>query len=136
VRQTTHSVSRPDNVIDLSAGLIAVGLLALVYLGASGIPRILLALGFAFFVPGRAVVTNWPRMSDWSEVAMPMVLSLALMALLATITLWAHVWRPMALFQAVAWLSLAGLCLGIARRNRRRPDREARQRDSQLRRSA
>ena len=116
--------------------ILLCGLLALVYLGASGIPRILLALGFAFFVPGRAVVTNWPRMSDWSQVAMPMVLSLALMTLLVTITLWANVWRPMALFQVVTWLSLAGLCLGIARRNRRLPDREARQRDSQLRRSA
>jgi hypothetical protein len=136
VRQTTRSASRPDNVIDLSAGLIAVGLLVLVYLGASGIPRILLALGFTFFVPGRAVVTNWPRMSGWSEVAMPMVLSLAFMALLATITLWSHVWRPMDLFQAVAWLSLAGLCLGIARRYQRRPHRETRQQDSRLRRSA
>jgi hypothetical protein len=136
VRQTTHSASRPDNLIDVSAGLIAAGLLALVYLGASGILRILLALGFAFFVPGRAVVTNWPRMSGWSEVAMPIVLSLAFMTLLATITLWTHVWRPMDLFQAVAWLSLAGLCLGIARRNRRRPDQEAWQRDSRLRRSA
>jgi hypothetical protein len=135
VSQTTYSAPRSDNVIDLSAGLIAVGLLALVYLGASGIPRILLTLGFAFFVPGRAVVTNWPRMSGWSEVAIPMVLSLALIALLATITLWIHVWRPMDLFQAVAWLSLAGLCLGIARRNRRRRGKDACQQDSRSQRS-
>ena len=112
-------------MLDESAALIAAGLLALSYLGESGLPRILLALGFAFFVPGRAIVTNWPRMASWSKVAMPMVLSLALLTLLATITLWAHVWKPMDLFQAEAWLSVAGLCLGIVRRNTHRPDDDA-----------
>jgi hypothetical protein len=135
VRETPHSAWQLGNVLDLSAGLIAVGLLALAYLGESGLPRILLALAFTFFVPGRAIVTNWPRMISWSEVAMPMVLSLALLTLLATITLWARVWKPMDLFQAEAWLSLAGLCLGIARRNRRQPDRRARQPESWSRRS-
>jgi hypothetical protein len=116
-----------DNALDLSAGLIAVGLLTLSYLSESGLLRILLAVGFVFFVPGRAIVTNWPRMTSWSKVAMPIVLSLALLTLLATITLWANVWKPMDLFQAEAWLSLAGLCLGIARRNTHRPDNDARQ---------
>jgi hypothetical protein len=125
VSEAPHSASLPSNVLDLSACLIAASLLALSYLGATGLPRILLALGFAFFVPGRAIVTNWPRMVSWSEVAMPMVLSLTLLTILATITLWAHVWKPLDLFQAEAWLSLAGLCIGIGRRNRRHPDREA-----------
>jgi hypothetical protein len=116
-----------DNALDLCAGLIAFGLLALSYLGESGLIRILLALAFAFFVPGRAVVTNWPRMTSWSKVAMPVVLSLALLTLAATITLWAHVWKPMDLFQAEAWLSIAGLCLGVARRNTHPPDADARQ---------
>lgn len=134
VRETPYLASQLGNVLDLSAGLIAVGLLALSYLGESGLPRILLALGFALFVPGRAIVTNWHRMASWSEAAMPMVLSLALLTLLATITLWAHVWKPMDLFQVEAWLSLAGLGLGIARRNRHRPDHQARQPESWSRR--
>lgn len=120
MEETSHPVSHMGNMLDLAAGLIAVGLLGLFYTGQSGLPRILLALAFAFFVPGRAVVTNWPRMASWSEVAMPMVLSLALLTLLAMSTLWAHVWKPMDLFQLEAWLSLAGLCLGILLRNRRR----------------
>jgi uncharacterized membrane protein HdeD (DUF308 family) len=127
VQEAPHSIPGLDNALDLSAGLIAIGLLALSYLGESGILRIALTLGFAFFVPGRAIVTNWPRMTSWSKVAMAMVLSLALLTLLATITLWADVWKPMDLFQAEAWVSLAGLCLGIARRNRYRPDDDARQ---------
>lgn len=127
VEDTPRSVSQVSNILDLSAGLIAVGLLAMLYTGQSGLPRVLLALAFAFFVPGRAVVTNWPRMASWSEVAMPMVLSLALLTLLATITLWAHVWKPIDLFQIEAWLSLTGLCLGIALRGRRRLSYPARQ---------
>jgi hypothetical protein len=124
-----------DNALDLSAGLIAVGLLALSYLGKSDLLRILLAVGFVFFVPGRAIVTNWPRMAAWSKVAMPIVLSLTVLTLLATITLWAHNWKPMDLFQAEAWLSLAGLCLGIGRRNRHRPHDDARRQDSGRQRS-
>ena len=119
VRQTTHSASLPDNVIDLSAGLVTGGLIALVYLGTAGIPRILLALAFVFFVPGRAIMTNWPEMIGWPGVAMPMILSVTFLTLLATVTLWAHVWQPVILFEVEAWLSLAGLCLGMARRNRR-----------------
>lgn len=110
-----------NDVLDLAAVLIAGSLLILIYLGQSGIPRILLAVGFAFFVPGRAIVSNWRRMRAWSEVAMPMVLSLSLLTFLAMITLWAHAWRPMGLFQGEAWLSMAGVCAGVARRNRRKP---------------
>jgi hypothetical protein len=127
VQEAPHPLLESDTALDLSAGLIAIGLLALSYLGESGLLRIVLTLGFVFFVPGRAIVTNWPRMTSWSKVAMPMVLSLALLTLLATTTLWADVWKPMDLFQAEAWLSLAGLCLGIARRNRYRPNDDARQ---------
>jgi hypothetical protein len=59
---------------------------------------------------------------SWSEVAMPMVFSHAILALLAAITLCAHVWGPVDLFRAEAWLSIAGLSVGLARRSRRRPD--------------
>lgn len=113
---------RLGDVLDLLAGLIAVGLITLTYAGRSGLPRILLALGFAFFVPGRAIVTNWPRAAQWSEAALSMVLSVAVLTLFATITLWAHLWHPLELLVVEAVASLAGLSLGIARRHRRRPD--------------
>src|SRR5580700_8738237 len=90
VQATSRPASQLGNVLDLSAGLVAAGLLVLSYLGESGPFRILLALLFVFFVPGRAIVINWPRMAAWSDVAMPMVLSLALLTLLATVALWAH----------------------------------------------
>lgn len=105
------------DLLDLSAALVAIGLLALVYGDRSGVPRILLALSFAFFVPGRAILTNWPRMAQWSEAAMAPVLSLASLALIAAATLWAHLWHPAILLSIEAWISIAGLGLGVARRH-------------------
>jgi hypothetical protein len=135
VQEAPHPGPELDNALDLSAGLVAIALLALTYLGQSDLLRILLTLGFALFVPGRAIVTNWPRMASWSKVAMPMVLSLTLLTLLATAALWAHIWKPMDLFRAEAWLSVAGLCLGVARRKRHRSDDAVRQPESWSRRS-
>lgn len=125
VHQTPHRVTQLDVVLDVCSCLVAVSLLAVLYAGQSGPARVLLALGFTFFVPGRTIVTNWPQMAGWSALAMPIVFSLALLTLIATISLWAHVWYPMDLFQIEAWLSLVGLCFGVARRNRRPPDRLA-----------
>ncbi len=117
------------DALDVLAGLIAVGLLVLVDRHGSGPSRLLLTLGFTLFVPGRAIVSNWPGMARWSEAAMPMVFSLAVLTLLAMIMLCARMWHPVSLFQAEAWLSLAGLCAGAARRHghRRRPGAAARQ---------
>jgi hypothetical protein len=105
------------DALDLLAAAVALGLIILVATGHTGAPRILLALGFAFFVPGRAIVTNWPRVAGWSQAALPMLLSIVVLTLAATTFLWAHLWSPMALFQAEAWLSLAGLAVGAARRH-------------------
>jgi hypothetical protein len=106
------------DALDVLAAALAVGLIVLVGTGHSGPPRALLALGFAFFVPGRAIVTNWRRVAGWAQATLPMILSIAVLTLVATTFLWAHLWNPMALFQAEAWLSLAGLAVGAARRHR------------------
>jgi hypothetical protein len=105
-------------VLDVLAAVIAVVLIAMVQANASGVARILLVLGFTFFVPGRAIVTNYPRMARWSDLGTSMVVSLGVLALLATVTLWAGFWHPLGLFQFEAVLSLAGLAAGIIRRRR------------------
>jgi hypothetical protein len=115
---------RLADALDLLSGLMAICLLGLVYAELSGILRTLLALAFTFFVPGRAIVTNWPRMARSSEPGMSIVLSVGVLTLLATITLWAHTWNPLALFQIEAWLSLLGLGAGIARRHMHRGARK------------
>jgi hypothetical protein len=113
-----------DGLLDLTAGLTAAALLVAYYTGQSGLPRLLLAVGFTFFVPGRAIVSTWPRMAAWSKVAMPVVLSLASLTLLATVSLWAHEWKPTELFEFEAFLSLALLSIGLIQRSRNR-DRSA-----------
>jgi hypothetical protein len=130
---TTHGPAvsgRPWQVgdaLDLLAALIAAGLIVLVHQGGSGPPRVLLALAFTFFVPGRAIVTNWRQTADWSEVAMPMLFSLAVLTLVAMVALWAHFWHPLGLFQAEAGLSLAALSIGVVRRHRYRSGIDVRQ---------
>jgi hypothetical protein len=107
------------DAIDLLSWLTAAGLIALVEQGGPSRARIVLAFGFAFFVPGRAIVSNVPGLARWSTAAMPVVLSVAALAIVATITLWLRVWHPVGIFEIEAWLSLAGLAAGIARRHRR-----------------
>lgn len=109
--------TRLADLLDLLAALIAAGLVVLTLAGRPSVARLLLSLAFLFFVPGRAIVTNWPRLGQWSVAAMPMVLSLAVLGLLASVTLWAHEWHPVGLFQAEAAGSIVALGVGALRRH-------------------
>lgn len=117
-RGTLAPAARRAEVLDVLAAVIAVALLVLVAADASGPLRILLVLAFTFFVPGRAIITNYPRMARWSDLGTSIVVSLGVLAFLATVTLWAGFWHPLGLFQVEAVLSLAGLAVGIVRRRR------------------
>jgi uncharacterized membrane protein len=105
-------------VLDLAAVLVAAALLFVVLVGWAGLPRLLLAVLFTFFVPGRAIVSNWPRMAAWAELAMNIGISLASLTLLALLTLWFRIWQPELLFVVEALLSLVGLGIAITRRRR------------------
>ena len=113
-----RAVAQWAEVLDLVAAIIAASLIAVIYLNRVGPGRIVLALGFIFFVPGRAIVANWPRMARWSEAAMPIVISLTVTGLMAMVALWVHLWRPLQIFEIEALLSLAALVLSITRRRR------------------
>jgi uncharacterized membrane protein len=113
------------DLIDALAGAATVALVVLDALNFTGPVRVLLALVFAFFVPGRATVSNWPRMANWSGIGMSVVLSLGFVALLATIMLWARYWHPLGLFSLEAILSLIGLGVAIIRRRRGQYDTTA-----------
>ena len=115
---TLAPAARRAEVLDVLAAVVAVALLLLVAANASGPLRILLVLVFTFFVPGRAIITNYPRMARWSDLGTSIVVSLGVLAFLATVTLWARFWHPLGLFQVEAVLSLAGLAVGIVRRRR------------------
>jgi uncharacterized membrane protein len=115
---------RRAEVLDLFAALIALALLVFVFASATGGARLLLTLVFTFFVPGHAIVSNWPRLADWSDLGMSIVLSLATLVLLATVSLWLQFWHPVGLFKLEAVLSLIGLGIGILRRRRLRKTTE------------
>lgn len=106
-----------SDALDGAAVIIACGLVAFNVTGIQGLPRLLLALGFLAFVPGRAVTTNWPRLAPWSEAAISMLFSLVILALLAAVTLWSHYWHPVGLMEAEAGVSLLGLAAAAARRH-------------------
>lgn len=114
------------DLLDLLAAIVAVGLLILAVTGRQGMPRILLSLAFLFFVPGRAIVSNWPRLAQWSQAAMSMVISLTVLALLATVTLWAHEWHPLGLLEAEGLACIGGLVLGTLRRHAHATQRSTR----------
>jgi hypothetical protein len=116
-RPPSPGVSRLGDTLDLCAAAVTTGLLAVIYLDRLGLPRVLLALGFTFFVPGRAIVSNWPRLAAWSEAAMAMLFSVGSLTLLAMVALWAHLWHPLDLLSIEAWLSLAALGVALARRH-------------------
>ena len=107
-----------SEVLDLLAGLVAAALLLVVFVDWGGPARLLLALLFTFFVPGRAIVSNWPRMAEWAGIGMSVALSIGLLTLLATVCLWARIWHPLGLFQIEAAVSL--IALGVAGTRRRR----------------
>lgn len=104
------------DLMDLVAALIAIVLLVVDFVDRVDVARVLLALLFTLYVPGRAVVSNWPRMADWSDIGMSIAMSLGILILLATTTLWVGFWHPLGLFQLEAVLSLIGLSLAAARR--------------------
>jgi hypothetical protein len=110
--------TRLSDILDGVAVVIACGLVGFSLMGVQGFPRVLLALGFLAFVPGRAVTVHWPRLAAWSEVAVSMVFSLVILALLAAVTLWARYWHPLGLMQAEAGLSVVGLTMAMIRRHR------------------
>lgn len=110
--------------LDLLACGIALGLIVLVVADFWSALRLVLALLFTFYVPGRAVVSNWPRVARWSGIGMSVVFSLSILTLLATVTLWIGFWHPLGLFVVEAVISLAGLANGIVTRRQlavRRP---------------
>jgi uncharacterized membrane protein len=108
------------DVLDLLAATITISVLVVSVTGHSGLPRIVLTTAFSFFAPGRAIVSNWPMLATWSQAAMSMILSVTVLALIATLVLWEHAWNVPAIFRTEAALTLVALAVGIGRRHVRR----------------
>ncbi len=70
------------------------------------------------YVPGRSLVTHSTRLNGVLLTLVTVVGSIALTALLATTTLWLHIWGPLAVFYLEAAGSCASILVGLWKRRR------------------
>jgi uncharacterized membrane protein len=106
-----------DDGIDAFCLLVAVALVTIIALGGRSVVRDVVAVLFTVFVPGWAVVSNWPAVARRSRVAVSIVFSLTLLALIATVTLWLHFWHPIAVTEVESVVAAAALVAALARRS-------------------
>ena len=78
--------------------------------------RVLAAIAFTLFVPGRAVISNWPILSTRSPITASILFSLAILTFVATITLWSDLWHPIGLLEVECVISAAALITAMLRR--------------------
>lgn len=100
---------------DVAAIAVIIALSVLVTSGGTGAARVLLSLAFLLFVPGRAVVTNWTAVRARPNVALCVVLSISILCILSVVTLFAHLWHPMALFTLEAALCFGAISFSIGK---------------------
>ena len=115
VRSVRGQVGESD-LLDACSLVVTLALVLVVALDVAGTERLMLALVFATFVPGWALVTNWSTMVRRSRVAIPVAFSLALTGLAATVTTEPHLWDPVALFYVEATASAGSIAFHVQRR--------------------
>ena len=109
-----------DYLIDMGCVAVTVAIAVAVAAGEGGAFRAVVGLVFALYVPGRSIVSNWPTMAARSNVAASVLISLSILTLLATLTLWAGYWHPLGLLEIEC--VAVGLALFTALLRRRRAD--------------
>jgi O-antigen/teichoic acid export membrane protein len=114
----TRSGFDGNDVLDGICVVVAVVAAIAIALNEKGPVRVLAVVGFTGFVPGRAILSNWRYISTRWAVALSVLLSLTVLTLAATVTLWFHLWHPLGLSQVECALSAAILILAILRRRR------------------
>lgn len=78
--------------------------------------RLLLTLAFACYVPGWALTSNIVGLRSTSLGALPVLMSLAITTLAATLSLWIGRWAPITLFIIEAVISGAFIVMANLRR--------------------
>jgi hypothetical protein len=107
-----------NDLLDLASVAVTATLAVAVLTKDESAVRAIAALFFTLFVPGRAVVSNWPAIATRSPVAVSVLFSLVLLTLFATLTLWLRFWHPLGLLEVESIISIIALLVGILRRHR------------------
>lgn len=101
--------------IDMSALGVIVALSVVMALGVTGLGRVLLALAFSLYVPGRAVLTLLPTMRATPHLGLSVVLSISVLVIVSVVALFVHLWQPDALYGVEAALSFVAISFSLAR---------------------
>jgi uncharacterized membrane protein len=115
---TATAQTMRDNVIDMGCVAVAVAVAIAVATGERSAFRAVVGVVFALYVPGRSVVGNWPRLAARSNIAASVLISLSILTLLATVTLWAGYWHPLGLLEFECGASCVALFAALLRRRR------------------
>ena len=110
-----------DNLIDMGCIAVAVAVAIAVEANDRSAFRVVVGVIFALYVPGRSVISNWPRMAARSNIAVSVLFSLSILTLLATVTLWAGYWHPLGLLEIESVFVGFVLFTGLLRRRRMEP---------------
>jgi hypothetical protein len=106
------------DLIDVACVVVTVAVAVAVASGQHNAFRAVAGVAFTLFVPGRAIISNWPSMAVRPQVALSILFSLTVLTLLATLTLWAGYWRPLGLLEVECVVFGAALVVGLVRRKR------------------
>jgi uncharacterized membrane protein len=106
------------DLIDVACLVVTVGVAVAVASDQHNAFRTVTAVAFSLFVPGRAIVSNWPAMAARPQVALSILFSLAVLTLISTLTLWAGYWRPLGLLEVECVAFGVALLVGLVRRKR------------------
>jgi hypothetical protein len=107
-----------DRAVDLATGVVTLTLLVTVSLGVTGLPRILLALAFATFAPGWAVLGQSALVHGTSRYAVAVALSLTICTAGALALAWLRTWDPVTLFDGLGGATLLAVSWRSARHHR------------------
>lgn len=107
-----------DNILDAACLVVTAALMTVVAAGGHTAIRPASAVAFTLFAPGWATVTNWPAMAQRSRVAASVLLSITILTLVATVTLWLHFWHPYGVLEVEGAFVIAAVVIGLLRRNR------------------
>ena len=106
------------DLIDVACLVVTVAVAVAVASGQHNAFRAVSGVMFTLFVPGRAIISNWPSLAVRPQVALSILFSLTVLTLLATLTLWAGYWRPLGLLLVECVVFGAALVVGLVRRKR------------------
>jgi hypothetical protein len=114
----SHSTIAGYDLIDVACVAVTVAVAVAVATNERNAFRAVVAVAFSLFVPGRAIVSNWPTLAQKPHVALSILFSLSVLTFVSTVTLWLNYWRPLGLLEVEAGVVMVALFIGLVRRRR------------------